>query len=78
MVLMEITVAMCNGSGTRCEPWWGVGLYLKVSVRYVTVNTDLDPLSYLLSSIGDIIRKDMKRRHIPKMIPQPIPTRLAA
>ena len=21
MVLMEVMVAMCNGSGTRCEPW---------------------------------------------------------
>ena len=67
MVLMEIIVTMCNGSSVRrCEP--GMGIYLKFSVRYVAVDTDLDPLSYLLSSIGGII---------PKMIPQLIPVHLA-
>ena len=37
---------------------------------YLEVNTELDPLSYLLSCI------DIKPKHIPKMIPQPIPLRL--
>ena len=28
MVLMEIMVALCNGSDTRCETWWGTRLML--------------------------------------------------
>ena len=55
------------------QVWTMVRAKLKLSVRNVAVNTDLDPLSYLLSSIGGIVLKDIKPRHIPKMIPRPNP-----
>ena len=70
MALMEIMVA---------DEWQWHKVWITVrsgalpeTLSYVAVNTDLDPLSYLRSSIGGIMLKD-----IPKMLPQPIPVHLA-
>ena len=38
---------------------------VKLSVRYVSVNTDLHQLDYLCSSIGGLMLKDIKPRHNP-------------
>ena len=66
---MEI-MAMAAAQGVNHGEEWGFNWNF---LRYVPVNTDLDPLSYLLNSIGGIMLKDIKPRHIPKMIPQTIP-----